>query len=344
MTCPNIKHNLSWKSQGSVNPCNQLVDFPGHDSVQAMRDSQAYRQLLDAHADDQKPIWCRRCWEKETIGLTSKRQHDISLHDIYQRIDPDYVKIDGAIGQLCNAACRICGPSSSSLWQQLDPSWQITPVSSTIWFELERLKDHVIQMDFGGGEPWVNDVQQQIKLFDQMILSKRSEIVKIRYNTNGSIWPRHLIDRLLRFRELEITISLDDVAERFEYNRWPLKWTVVNDNLDKFLDLQTRHDSVRLTINFTVSVWTWQRADAFQDWANSRGLDRINFNILTNPEIYAIHGLPSVAKNRGTRFDDLVSTRPMPQWWQHFCQINQHHDKQRGQNWQNIFPELLDIR
>ena len=341
MKCPNIEHNLSWQVNGAISPCNNLVDFPLIYSVTQLHDSDAYQQLDRGS----KSPYCQRCWDKEALGIDSKRITDIKLHAIYNQIDSNYVKIDAAIGDVCNAACRICGPHSSTMWQSIIPIENTRTADKTLWSACQHNIDHIVQLDFGGGEPWVNDVEQQVELFDQLITNRRHHLIKLRYNTNGSIWPRHLLDKLVLFREVEITLSLDDIESRFEYNRWPLSWNTVSSNLAKFLQLADQHKNIKLTVNFTVSVFTWLRAGQFTEWANSNNLTKINFNILANPTVYSVKSIPAEFKKLlpSTQFDKLVCADPMPDWQEQFRKITAELDQQREQRIIDTFPELKII-
>ena len=341
MSCPNIVHNLSWQPNGTVSPCNNIIGFPLMHTVQELYNSSQYQQLLE----DSASPYCQRCWDKEAAGLDSKRINDTKIHAVYNQIDSNYIKIDAAIGDVCNAACRICGPHSSTLWQRIIPVNHANTTDKTLWSVCQDRIDHIVQLDFGGGEPWVNDVEQQIELFDQLITKNRHSMVKLRYNTNGSIWPRHLIDKIIMFRQVEITLSLDDIESRFEYNRWPLSWNTVFNNIQKFLQLAEQHQNIKLTVNFTVSVFTWLRTKQFVEWANNHGLTKINFNILANPAVYSIKSLPAPFKTLlpSTEFDKLVCADPMLDWQEQFKKITADLDQQRGQHLVDTFPELSVI-
>jgi hypothetical protein len=309
-----------------------------------MKQTQEYQKLINNNDNGIHSSFCQRCWDKESVGLVSKRQIDNELDQIYSRLDPDYIKIDAAIGDVCNAACRICGPDSSTMWQKIIPTWENHNVESTLWTEATTLANHVLQLDFGGGEPWANAIPEQTVLLEKIIALDRQHLVKIRYNTNGSLWPTRLIKLLEQFRQVEITLSLDDIESRFEYNRWPLKWSVVQDNINKFVQLQ-QISNVKITINFTVSVFTWQRAELFKDWAHAHGLNHVNFNILTDPWIYSIKSVPIEIKNSlpATIFDNIVSSTAHNNWKETFLETTNRLDQQRNQSFQDTFPELNNI-
>jgi hypothetical protein len=321
-----------------------MTDFPKSNSVALMKQTQEYQELLNNNNNGINSSFCQRCWDKESVGLVSKRQTDNELDQIYSRLDPSYIKIDAAIGDVCNAACRICGPDSSTMWQKIVPTWEDRSVDPTIWAEAMASANHILQLDFGGGEPWANAVPEQTALLKKIISLDRKHLVKIRYNTNGSLWPTRLIKLLEQFRQVEITLSLDDIESRFEYNRWPLKWSVVQDNINKFVQLQ-QTSNVKITVNFTVSVFTWQRAERFKEWAHTYGLEHINFNILTDPWIYSIKSIPIEIKNNlsSTIFDNIVSSTAHSNWKEKFLETTNKLDQQRNQSFQDTFPELNNI-
>jgi len=339
--CINPLRNLSWTATGYVTPCNNMTKFPKSESVTQMKQTQEYQDLLKDNSTGVNSSFCQRCWDKESVGLVSKRQSDNTLDQIYSRLDPNYIKIDAAIGDVCNAACRICGPDSSTMWQKIVPTWESHRTETTVWTEAMDTANHVLQLDFGGGEPWANAIPEQTALLQKIISLDRQHLVKIRYNTNGSLWPTRLISLLEQFRQVEITLSLDDIESRFEYNRWPLKWSVVQDNIQKFVELQLTYN-IKITINFTISVFTWQRVEAFIDWAHKQGIGHINFNILTHPWVYSIKSLPVDVKNSlpPTIFDNIVSSTAHDNWKEEFTQITRQLDQQRDQSFEKTFPEL----
>lgn len=341
MLCPNVKHNLSWKLPGFVYPCNNITNFPQYTSVDALRNSEEYKNLVNDNDNDCRSQYCKRCWDKESLGQVSKRQTDLQFHRIYSKINPEYLKVDGAIGNTCNSQCTICGPESSTMWQKLVP--RFLPIQNKeLWDVVEQAKSNLVQLDFGGGEPWLNEVERQQNLLQNLVDLDYAKNIKLRYNTNASVYPRKLISYFKKFRQVEITFSIDDIEERFEYNRWPLKWNVVLRNISRLKKLQQQYPNIVLTINYTVSCWTFHRTELFTQWANDIGLNSVNFNILVIPDVFSIYSLPKKLSS-ATPFDNLVGTAPIENWQQKFLYENSVIDEFRGTNWKAVFPELLEL-
>ena len=345
--CPNLKHNLSWKVSGLVDPCNHLTEFPQFQTVEQLYQSKEYLQLVNDQTNGLRPTACQRCWDKESIGLTSKRESDIKLDRIYSKLDTNYLKIDAAIGDICNAACRICDSTSSTTWQQIDKKFFGIEIEkhrqSDLWQYVNNNLDKILQLDFGGGEPWLNNVEDQIDVFEKLIESGRSKLIKLRYNTNGSMQPRTLLEKFQYFREVEITLSLDDIGDRFEYNRYPLKWDKVLSTIQYLKQLADTYKNINLTINYSVSIFTWFYIQEFKSWAINNELDYINWNIVTTPWVYSIKSLPESIKNTidpTHQFYDLIGKDPKNNWLNEFCKLTQLLDQQRGQDFNQTFPEL----
>jgi hypothetical protein len=195
MLCHNIDHNLAWDIAGRVKPCNWLNTFPSKSTVLELKSSAEYQQLRHDNQHDVKSSFCQKCWDKESYGQTSKRQSDNVIAQVYKKINPNFLKIDAAIGDKCNAACVICNPGASSLWQK-ELYGKITPIhtGTNLWNEILGRRENIVQLDFGGGEPWINDLPQQIGLLQTLTNEGRSKNIKLRYNTNGSIFINYYIN------------------------------------------------------------------------------------------------------------------------------------------------------
>lgn len=347
MLCYNVEHNLSWNVTGQVKPCNWLDTFPGSVSIEEMKNRSEYRLLQADNANDVKNNYCQKCWDKELLNQVSKRQFDNKINQTYLKLKPNFVKIDAAIGDRCNAACVICGPDSSTLWQK-ELYGKILRVQSKteLWEEIYRCQDNILQIDFGGGEPWLNDVEQQIKVLTTLIQNGVASKIKLRYNSNGSIYPKQLIDCFDKFRQVEITLSIDDIESRFEYNRFPLKWDSTLLNLSQLIDLEKNNAKIKLTINYTISVFTFLYAQDFEQYSQQLGITDVHWNILHSPQLFNIKSLPLSCKQQVSEsniFYKLIANNPMENWNEMFFSAMHRLDSRRGTDFKQTFPELYSL-
>ena len=195
----NIPHDkfcvLPWVSLeaspiGTVRPCclalDEITDNNGNKyrlkdtPLSEIQNSQYMTKLRQEFLDGQKPQTCRRCWQEERTGRTSKRMHTLDRLK-HMGIEPTWTAdakplmfLDLKLGNICNLKCRICGSWSSSKWaaEELDymPSgankkehiaykWLKDGAwprkSEVFWDNLKRLLPNIKYFEFTGGEPWL---------------------------------------------------------------------------------------------------------------------------------------------------------------------------------------------
>jgi hypothetical protein len=85
-----------------------------------IQNSNHMRELREQFLSGQKPQTCRKCWNEERGGRTSKRMHTL---DRLKHVLPDQtwtadakplMFLDLKLGNICNLKCRISGSWSSS--------------------------------------------------------------------------------------------------------------------------------------------------------------------------------------------------------------------------------------
>jgi organic radical activating enzyme len=347
MLCYNIEHNFSWTVDGKVKPCNWLDTLSGSPTIEEMQSSVEYQQLKADNNLGVKNRHCQKCWYKEALGQNSKRNTDNKVAQAYNKINPDFIKIDAAIGDRCNAACVICGPHSSTIWQKemFGKVFRLEP-KTYVWDAIRSNSKNILQLDFGGGEPWLNDVEQQIEVLQELVTQGVASKIKLRYNTNGSIYPKQLIECFRHFRQVEITLSIDDVGARFEYNRFPLKWNNVLENLSKLVDLEKNNNKIKLTINYTISVFTFLYLQEFEKHAQQLGIPNVSWSVLHQPSLYNIKSLPVDCKDsslESNTFYALIASEPLTNWKTQFFKTIGELDARRGTDFKQTFPELYTL-
>ena len=133
--------------------------------------------------------------------------------------DIDLLRLDYWTGDLCNLACVICGPQNSSVWKQqlnIPINRRINSVND-FWTNLDLTKIKFVH--FNGGEPLLS--KEHVKFLHAF---PNKEQVTLNYNTNGTILPgKELNDLWLQFKLVQLDFSIDDIGDRFEYQRWPAK-------------------------------------------------------------------------------------------------------------------------
>lgn len=361
--CYHPFHGLEIESNGAIRPCCKFrpelfKDWPGFnvkDGINTYLNSDALKQLQDQFNNNEKPAACIRCWKDEETGLPSKRQLDADKAGPA----PTGIKfLTLPLGNHCNLKCRICGPDSSTSWiaehkaltgEKFDvQSWHKDP---RILAEILRLAKDCVEIHIHGGEPFLLENFEHSLFLTTLVSTGAASNIKLHYSTNGTVFPVEDLWRIWKyFKIVDVQVSLDDYGKRFEYNRHPAKWAIVEDNLMKY---KARLPLFQLSISTTVSVFTINYLDEFFTYIQSLGLPKPWLGRLHTPIYYQVNVLPDEARNEiknkllNSQHNDL---RAIASWldgnnlqWKRFVEMVHKHDKYRNEKFVDIFPELAKL-
>lgn len=266
------------------------------------------------------PSACKNCKQAEDAQMASRRQGSNNWYQDHgdNNTNVELIRIDYWTGDLCNLACVICGPHNSSSWkQELNYPNQLKHVTiNQFWKSLDLTKLKFIH--FSGGEPLLS--KEHVDFLNA--IPDKSQ-VHINYNTNATVLPKqYLLDLWSKFQLVQLDFSIDDVGERFEYQRYPAKWDQVVDNLKWFIN-NAPHNCM-FAVNTSVGMLNQHNLDNLNQWLKenfytSRFTDPIEHRQQLTQGIFALNG----SKEKAIKFLNACDTR-------------------RGTNWKTTFPELID--
>jgi MoaA/NifB/PqqE/SkfB family radical SAM enzyme len=309
---------------GTTRPCclaeDEIKDEDGNKyslmttDLNVVHNSEYMRKLRQEFLDGKKPQTCRKCWNEERSGRTSKRMHTINrlehiVTDTEWTVDAKpLVFIDFKLGNICNLKCRICGSWSSSTfaaeevrfegkdsfhYQMLkDGAWPRR--NQRFWQDIDSLMDQVRYLEFTGGEPFM--IQEHFDLLQRMVDNGIAHNVEIHYNTNGTHYPENAEEIWKHFKTVEVAFSIDDVDERFEYQRANAVWEEVNDNMDRFEAMRDRNTNIQLQVCSTVNVFNVMYLEGLANWIDQRSFDFVYWNMLHEAYYHSVGTLPERAK------------------------------------------------
>jgi len=309
---------------GTTRPCclaeDEIKDEDGNKyslmttDLNVVHNSEYMRKLRQEFLDGKKPQTCRKCWNEERSGRTSKRMHTINrlehiVTDTEWTVDAKpLVFIDFKLGNICNLKCRICGSWSSSTfaaeevrfegkdsfhYQMLkDGAWPRR--NQRFWQDIDSLMDQVRYLEFTGGEPFM--IQEHFDLLQRMVDNGIASNVEIHYNTNGTHYPENAEEIWKHFKTVEVAFSIDDVDERFEYQRANAIWSEVNTNMDRFEQLRDRNTNMQLQVCSTVNVFNVMYLEGLANWIDKRSFDFVYWNMLHEAYYHSVGTLPERAK------------------------------------------------
>ena len=332
MTLPTICI-LPWISletapDGAARPCclydGKIKDENGveynlkKDTLDTVYKSGYMQKLRQDFRNGTKPEACRRCWAEEGAGRTSKRMHMIRRHgtksvDIANDKPDQLWFIDLKLGNICNLKCRICGGWSSSAWATedytnsslVDPrthvayKWlkqgQWPKDNAVFWDNMKAILPHIKYFEITGGEPFM--IKEHFELLEFAIDNGYAGNIEIHYNTNGTHYPEEHVWMWEYFKSVEIAFSIDNVGDKFEYERSGAKWDDVVKNITKFHLLRHVSSNIRTQVCMTISALNILYLKELCDWVNTQNFDYDYFNLLHDPSYFCITQLPDDVKN-----------------------------------------------
>ena len=398
----NIPHDkfcvLPWVSIeaspiGTVRPCcladDEILDNAGNKfelstaNFADIQNSNHMRSLREQFLAGQKPQTCRKCWNEERGGRTSKRMHTLdrlkhSIEDTEWTADAKPLMfLDLKLGNICNLKCRICGSWSSSQFateeinqlpreqQKSSHAYQMLragawPRENTqFWQQIDSVLTDIRYIEFTGGEPFMID--EHFDMLQGIVDRGIAHQVEIHYNTNGTQYPDKGEAIWRHFKTVEIAFSIDDIGERFEYQRSSAIWQEVCANLDRFRDLKECHKNIVLQVCTTVNVFNVRYLDQVAQWIdkNKESFNFVYWNMMHDAWYFSIATLPDTAKASIT--EHLRSADVPPQYRDEFDRIIDFMntgastdgfmlrmkiadlDRKRQQNLRKVEPEFADL-
>jgi MoaA/NifB/PqqE/SkfB family radical SAM enzyme len=314
---------------GTVRPCclaeYELKDATGDKfnlataKFSTIQNSQGMQTLREQFLAGEQPETCRKCWREERSGRTSKRMHTL---DRLKHMIPDQawtrdakplMFLDLKLGNICNLKCRICGSWSSSQFateelanlgpdQDKKTSFHYTMLrqgawpreNPVFWQELAAVADQIQYLEFTGGEPFM--IAEHFELLRSLVSAGLAPNIEIHYNTNGTQFPVDAEFVWQHFKTVEIAFSIDDVGDRFEYQRTNAVWTEVMDNIAKFRELRRHLPNIQLQVCSTVNIFNVCYLEELSHWIEAQQFDFVYWNMMHEAYYFSISTLPDAAK------------------------------------------------
>lgn len=278
---------------------------------------------------------CRKCYAEESFNGSSMRTYENHSRNqnIQDRpidsVEPFKIKyLEMTFGNYCNLKCRTCAGDLSSTWHDEEillsnfyPGRYSAPKVLNIPFNWKP-EDfvNVEEIKFTGGEPMIHP--DFLKLMDMLIDIDIAKNVSINVYTNCSWKPGDkFLNRLTKFKQIKISLSVDGFGRTNDYIRTPSKWAIVDNVVDNWLILESKNpDKIRITWDPTINLYNILEIDKMLDWWDKKqnsifpdrlwpNLDlrdyredqdipsfRFIFHVLHDPKYLCISNLPSSIK------------------------------------------------
>jgi sulfatase maturation enzyme AslB (radical SAM superfamily) len=157
---------------------------------------------------------------------------------------------------------------------------------------------NITQLGFFGGEPLMSD--ENIALMRHCVETGHSKHISLLLNTNGTVYTDEIKDLFLRFRKVYINFSIDDIGERFEYQRNGAKWDEVVANMKSYLRYggSTDKDTIECKICCSVTNMNIYYFPEYFAYMNTHfpGMP-VYWNLVYEPWEFSIELLPESLKD-----------------------------------------------
>ncbi len=308
--------NLRINTLGQISPCckfdtNGLSENINNNSIKEVYLGKTMSDVREALRNGQRPKQCNVCWQEESVGLESMRQNGkYKFKEIYHKLNYETDNFDNLqlfdlnLSNACNLSCRNCDPVSSSSIAKLElaagrlsnqqfielkqaVNWSET---SEFWDQLLSTAQNLKYLDLYGGEPMMS--KNHFNFLKKLINLGVAKNIQIDYNSNGTIYSEKFFDLWSHFKSVKISFSIDDIEDRFEYQRNGANWLQVLENIKLYK--AKVNNKFTIDIFTTISIQNVYYLPELIQWAQTINLP-ISFGILNVPTFLSIRSIPTTS-------------------------------------------------
>jgi sulfatase maturation enzyme AslB (radical SAM superfamily) len=271
----------------SPSPCHIIRNHHLNMTPEEYVNSDWLKRIKTDMVEGRVPSECSNCKQKEDLGLKSTRGATWRYYNVgpepnyedmwfYNKFDADTPteihRLELRFSNLCNMKCRMCDETSSSEWalekkkHNLPPNRITNPngivdittshILKITEDKIDGLKDTQLMSNlqrvcFTGGEPLI--IKEYYDYLDFLIESELNKQADIELFTNCSVYNPLFVDRLNKFKNVNLVMSIDGVGKTAEYIRHGMPWETIKKNVHTFNSLQK---PIQLYVNVAISAYT----------------------------------------------------------------------------------------
>jgi MoaA/NifB/PqqE/SkfB family radical SAM enzyme len=347
--------------------------------VENIMNSDTYKEIRKQMMNGEIPQSCTKCYKVEQSGGFSKRQFVTSDRTDFTCEEDGTIKVDlknveVRLGNFCNLKCRGCNAESSTSWIQdyhklknkvrlqssydsvikdeaSDYSWAD---SEEFYQDLFSVSENLELLQISGGEPFL--VDKHSLLLDKLIENKQCNKLVISYVTNANYnieKVKYILEKLKNFKQVHISVSIDDVGDRNTYMRGLSNWDLTIKNLKELINTY----NFNFTITQTVNVYNFLYIEELHEYLKENGINlHIIVNHIFDPNYLSVNVLPQ--KVRKDKIDSLKGKIPDYYYndifgkyyntecnglFGEFLKYTREVDKIRNESFEKTLPKLNQI-
>jgi organic radical activating enzyme len=360
-----------------INGVNQVIN------------SDSYKELRLQMLNGEIPSACTTCHNTELIGGTSKRMREKAPEMNYEALTkpdgsiiPDITNLELRLGNYCNLKCRSCNAESSTSWiadyhklkdkinlpsnfdrvknsPDTDYSWV---ENIELYVDILKYSKNIDMLQISGGEPFL--VDKHSYLLDLLIENGIAQNISISYITNANYdfdKVKPILDKLKTFKQVSISVSIDDTYKRNTYIRSLSNFELTIHNLKRFLD----EYNFNFLVNQTINAFNFLYVEELTQYLEKEGLYTlgsksnrlfINDNYVITPDYQSPDILPKQVRQAKLNeiqgklpkyfYDRLKANyydSPANGKLEEFYNTTKLVDKVRKEKMADIFPKLINL-
>ncbi len=308
----------------------------GNMSLMEFFNSDHMKQFRTNLFSDQPTKACSACAYQDSFGKVSGRSLQLFRSKIsLNSFDQDYEKShhhqmfeysrDNAgqttsypydlqvnLSNVCNSACIMCGPKSSSrlvqdyhkLAKKSHPMFYY-PEKVEYWGEDPALVEKFIgylkelpsidYLHLLGGETLY--LESFWRICEALIDAEMAEKIYLGTTTNLTLYSERLENIITKFSKFHVGLSIESVNSLNDYIRYPSEITSVMGNLYKFLKLRDRFpEKINLTLRITPNIFSIFYIDELIQFMCDHNITAESTEILFRPACLRIELMPDNLK------------------------------------------------
>lgn len=226
------------------------------------------------------------------------------------------LKVRG-FGNHCNLKCYMCFPPNSTsrmnemknatsesidiflrsnsnphdeLEKERKKLLDIDAEKTTVYQAIESVSSNISQINLAGGEPVM--IEEYYNLLDKFIESGDAPEISVFMNSNLSrlgVKDKNIMDYIDKFKRFFISASIDDIAERDEWIRYPSQFNKVLENYNTL----NKHPNVDMNVNVTWSILNIANAENIIKYFKDLNIKvNPNLNFVNSPICLSVKNYP----------------------------------------------------
>lgn len=294
--CKALKNHMCISLTGKWTPCCRFTGEKKHKVNEVTFNEYRNSEFFKNIQADMKTGWadgCIRCKiDEERIGSSYRN----FFNENYFSDEIEFIEIN--LSNKCNLSCRMCSPTYSSTWTSLlEKNANIKHYfekSVKQHFDISKLFDNINleklkRIKYLGGEPFITpEIDMLLKFLEDNNIIQNLDF---ECNTNCTFFPKKLLPRLKKFKNLNVSLSIDGYGTTNDYIRHGKSWNTIYKNILEWNSFRLENSNISLCLSPTIQAYNLHDVKNIEILAKDLGIE-VNNILLMHPDYLSINVLP----------------------------------------------------